>query len=65
VNKWLVFVLNPVTQVVTVQLPTTDGQTFPIRRDTRPEQIHREIYRALGVPDRILSPIIAMDQNSH
>jgi len=52
-------------QVVTVRLPTTDGQAFTIRRDTRPEQIHRDIYRVLRVPDRILSPIMRWTQNSH
>jgi hypothetical protein len=55
------FRIESTHQVVTVQLPATDGQAFPIRRDTRPEQIHRKIYRVLRVPDRILSPIIAMD----
>jgi len=44
-------------QVVTVRLPTTDGRAFTIRRDTRPEQIHRDIYRVLHIPERILSPI--------
>lgn len=52
-------------QVVTVRLPTTDGRAFTIRRDTRPEQIHRDIYRVLRVPDRILSPIMRWTQNSH
>jgi transposase len=52
-------------QVVTVRLPTTDGQAFTIRRDTRPEQIHRDIYRVLRVPDRILSPLMRWTQNSH
>jgi hypothetical protein len=42
-------------QVVTVRLPTTDGQALTIRRDTRPEQIHRDIYQVLRVPERILS----------
>ena len=44
-------------QVVTVRLPTTDGRVFTIRRDTRPEQIHRDIYQVLRIPERILSPI--------
>jgi hypothetical protein len=48
----------PTHQVVTVRLPTTDGRAFTIRRDTRPEQIHRDIYRVLRVPERILSPIM-------
>ena len=52
-------------QVVTVRLPTTDGRAFTIRRDTRPEQIHRDIYRVLHVPERILSPIMRWTQNSH
>jgi transposase len=52
-------------QVVTVRLPTTDGQAFTIRRDTLPEQSHRDIYRVLRVPDRILSPIMRWIQNSH
>jgi hypothetical protein len=48
-------------QVVTVRLPTTDGRAFTIRRDTRPEQIHRDIYRVLRIPERILSPIKRWD----
>ena len=52
-------------QVVTVRLPTTDGQSFTIRRDTRPERIHCDIYRVLRVPERILSPIMRCTQNSH
>jgi len=44
-------------QVVTVRLPTADGRVLTIRRDTRPEKIHSEIYRALRVPERILLPI--------
>jgi transposase len=52
-------------QVVTVRLPTTDGRACTIRRDTRPEQIHRDIYRVLRVPERILSPIMRWTQNSH
>lgn len=52
-------------QVVTVRLPSTDGRVFSIRRDTRPEQIHRDIYRVLRIPERILSPIKRWDQNSH
>jgi hypothetical protein len=48
-------------QVVTVRLPTTDGRALTIRRDTRPEQIHRDIYRVLRIPERILSPIKRWD----
>lgn len=52
-------------QVVTVRLPTTNGRTLTVRRDTRPEQIHRDIYRVLRMPERILSPIKRWSQNSH
>ncbi len=52
-------------QVVTVRLPTTDGQAFTIRRDTRGEQIHRDIYRMLRIPERIVSAIKKWTRNSH
>ena len=52
-------------QVVTVRLPTADGRVLTIRRDTRPEKIHTEIYRVVRVPERILSPINRWTQNSH
>jgi transposase len=52
-------------QVVTVRLPTTDGRALLIRRDTRPEPIHRDIYRVLRLPERILAPIKRWTQNSH
>jgi len=51
--------------VVTVRLPTTDSRALIIRRDTLPEQIHRDIYRVLRVHERILSPIKRWTQNSH
>jgi hypothetical protein len=38
-------------QVVTVRLPTADGRVLTIRRDTRPEKIHTEIYRVVRVPE--------------
>ena len=44
-------------QVVTVRIPASAGRVLCIRRDTRPEPIHRDIYRALRIPERILSPI--------
>ena len=52
-------------QVVTVRLPTTDGRVLTIRRDTRPEQIHRDIYRVLRVSERIVASIKRWTQNSH
>lgn len=52
-------------QVVSVRLPTTDGWVLTIRRDTKPEQVHCDIYRVLRVPERILSPIKQWTKNSH
>ena len=52
-------------QVLTVRLPTTDGRVLTIRRDTRAEQIHRDIYLVLRVPERIVAPIKQWTQNSH
>ena len=43
--------------VVRENLVITDGRALTIRRDIRPEQIHRDIYRVLRVRERILSPI--------
>jgi hypothetical protein len=51
-------------QVVTVRLPTTDGRILTIRRGTKPEQIHCDIYRVLCVLEPILSPIKRWTQNS-
>jgi hypothetical protein len=34
-----------------------------LRRDTRPEQIHRDIYRVLHVAERIMLPIKRWTQN--
>jgi transposase len=44
-------------QVVTVRLPATDGRILTIRRDTRPEELHQQIYQTLRIPERILLPI--------
>jgi transposase len=43
-------------QVVTVVLPTSDGQQIRIRRATTPEPEHRRIYQALRLSDQILDP---------
>ena len=51
--------------VVRENLVITDGRALTIRRDTRPEQIHRNIYRVLRVHERIRSPIKRWTQNSH
>ena len=52
-------------QVVTVRIPAADGRVLCIRRNTRPEPIHSDIYRVLRIPDRILSPIKQWIENSH
>jgi hypothetical protein len=52
-------------QVVTVRNPIGDGRLLCIRRDNRPEPIHCDIYRALRIPERIVSPIKRWTQNSH
>ena len=43
-------------QVVTVVLPTSDGDTIKIRRGTEPEPEHIEIYRNLGLPFELMKP---------
>ena len=44
-------------QVVTVVLPSTNGQTLRIRRGSTPEAIHRDIYRTLQIPSEIMKPV--------
>ena len=44
-------------QVVTVVLPSTDGQTLRIRKASLPEAIHREIYRTLQIPQEVMKPV--------
>ena len=44
-------------QVVTAVLPTTDGHLLKIRKATTPEPQHRQIYRVLGVPEEVMTPI--------
>ncbi len=43
-------------QVVTVVLPTSDGDIIKIRRGTEPKPEHIEIYRNLGMPFEIMKP---------
>jgi len=44
-------------QVVTICLPGKDGRKIKIRKDTKPEKEHREIYDVLGLPYRIIKPM--------
>jgi transposase len=52
-------------QLVTVRIPAANERILCIRRDTRPEPIHCDIYRVLRIPERILSPTKQWIQNSH
>lgn len=45
-------------QVVTVVLPTGNGQTVKIRKGTTPEPTHRAIYATLGIPMEVMKPKI-------
>src|SRR6266545_2506307 len=44
-------------QVVTVVLPSTNGQSLRIRKGSAPEAIHREIYRTLQIPPEVMKPV--------
>jgi hypothetical protein len=44
-------------QIATVVLPADDGQVLRIRRATKPEPKHEELYRLLDVPNEPLRPI--------
>jgi len=44
-------------QIVTVVLPASNGDVLKIRRPTRPDQIHKDIYKTLRLPESIIEPI--------
>ena len=44
-------------QVVTVVLPTVDGDVLRIRRSTTPEPQHLELYKLLDIDPEIMKPI--------
>ncbi len=44
-------------QVVTVVLPSTNGQTLRIRKSTTPEALHHDIYRTLRIPHELMKPV--------
>jgi transposase len=48
-------------QVVTVVLPTSEGEILRIRKATTPEPEHRQIYQTLGVPEMIVQPTKASE----
>jgi Transposase len=43
-------------QVATMVLPTDRGSVLRIRKDTVPEPEHKELYKLLNVPERIIRP---------
>ena len=43
--------------VVTVVLPSTNGQILRIRKPSTPEAIHREIYGTLQIPSEVMKPV--------
>jgi transposase len=44
-------------QVVTVVLPSANGQALRIRKPSTPEAIHREIYRTLQISQEVMKPV--------
>lgn len=44
-------------QVATVILPTTSGEELHIRKGGRAEPQHRDIYRKLRIPEKLMRPI--------
>jgi len=44
-------------QVVTIVLPTATGKILKIRKGTTPEAPHREIYKTLGIPLEVMTPV--------
>ncbi len=44
-------------EVVTVVLPTANGQVLKIRKGTTPEPTHRAIYNTLRIPTQVMKPI--------
>lgn len=53
-------------QVLTVRLPSPQRKaSLTIRRDSKPEQIHRKIYQVLRMPERIIKPIQKWEADSH
>lgn len=44
-------------QVVTIVLPTNDGRLLKIRRASKPEPEHCEIYDVLGLPHQAMEPV--------
>jgi transposase len=53
-------------QVLTVRLPSPQRKaSLTIRRDSKPAQVHRKIYKVLRMPERIIKPIQKWEADSH
>lgn len=52
-------------QIVTVVLPASNGDVLKIRRPTKPEKIHSDIYRTLRLSESIIEPIKKWISASH
>jgi transposase len=52
-------------QVATVHLPASNGEVLSIRRAAIPEEIHREIYKVLAIPEEIMKPVKTWYAHSH
>lgn len=52
-------------QVVTVALPNNDGNVLKIRKGTTPEPTHKNIYKILGIPEKVMKPIKTWSHHSH
>ena len=44
-------------QVVTLVLPTANGNILRIRKGGTPEPLHREIYKTLKIPEEVIRPV--------
>ncbi len=44
-------------QVITVRLPTRNGSTLAIRKGSKPEPRHMEIYQILNIPFEVMKPV--------
>jgi transposase len=49
--------------VLTVVLPSTNGHTLRIRKNSTPEAIHRELYRILQIPSEVMKPVKIWSQS--
>jgi transposase len=51
-------------EIATIVLPTDQNGVLRIRRSATPEQDHRVLYEALGVPRQIMRPVKTWERNA-